>query len=149
MKYQLCNYTEVCFFELLFQKISFRITTGVKEFRSGNSKISLVFHVGIQRGGGTGGPDPPPLKNHKNIGFLGPWKITKLPSQHSMLGHHRPASETPMAFHWRADDGLLLVLFGSSFPSSKKQQQKRRIWWTPLAKLSGSVHVFYHFSPTM
>ena len=21
-------------------------------------------------GGGTGGPDPPPLKNHKNIGFL-------------------------------------------------------------------------------
>ena len=26
-------------------------------------------------------------------------KITKLPSQHSMLGHHRPASETP--FKWR------------------------------------------------
>ena len=34
-----------------------------------------------------------PLKNHKNIGFLSntgldPLKITKLPSQHSMLGHH-------------------------------------------------------------
>ena len=32
-------------------------------------------------------------KNHKNIGFLrntgpGSLKITKLPSQHSMLGHH-------------------------------------------------------------
>ena len=24
-----------------------------------------------------------------------PWKIIKLPSQNSMLGHHRPASETP------------------------------------------------------
>ena len=24
----------------------------------------------IQGGGGAGGPDPPPLKNHKNIGFL-------------------------------------------------------------------------------
>ena len=43
------------------------------------------------------------LKNHKNIGFLSntgrdPLKITKLPSQHSMLGHHRHASETP--FKW-------------------------------------------------
>ena len=38
---------------------------------------------------GTGGPDPSPLKNHKNIGFpsnidLDPPK--KLPSQHSMVG---------------------------------------------------------------
>ena len=50
-------------------------------------------------GGGVGGPDTP-LKYHKNIGFLSntgpdPLKITKLPSQHSMLGHHRPASESP------------------------------------------------------
>ena len=34
----------------------------------------LIFvcwsHARIQRGGGTGGPDPPPLKYHKNIGFL-------------------------------------------------------------------------------
>ena len=38
---------------------------------------------------------------------------TKLPSQHLMLGHHLPASETPfqwrfeMALRWRADDGLV------------------------------------------
>ena len=49
-----------------------------------------------------------PLKYHKIFGFLGilvriPYKITKLPSQHSMLGHHRHASETP-----------LLVVFGST-----------------------------------
>ena len=40
---------------------------------------------------GTGGPGPPPLNNHKNIGFLSnytgrdPLKITKLPKQHSMM----------------------------------------------------------------
>ena len=50
----------------------------------------------------TVGPDPPPpLKNDKNIGFLSrtdpdPLKITKLPSQHSMLGHHWHARETPL-----------------------------------------------------
>ena len=49
------------------------------------------------RGWGDGGPDP--LKITKLHGSLGiplrtPWKITKLLSQHSMLGH-RPASETP------------------------------------------------------
>ena len=54
-------------------------------------------------GGGIRGVDPPPLKNHKNIGFLsniGPdhFEITKLPSQHSIFGHHWHASETvPLA----------------------------------------------------
>ena len=63
--------------------------------------------------GGTGGPGPlPPLKNHKNIGFLsntGPdhLKITKLPSQHSMLGHHRNASETP--FKWCFAGGPMMA----------------------------------------
>ena len=47
---------------------------------------------------GAGGSDP--QENHKNIGFLsntgpGSQKITNLPSQHSMFGHHRHASETP------------------------------------------------------
>ena len=46
----------------------------------------------------TGGPDP--LINHKNIVLLrntgpDPLKVTKLPKQYSMLGHHRHASETP------------------------------------------------------
>ena len=45
--------------------------------------------------GGTGVPGPP-LKNHKNTGFLsdtGPDSLEKC--QHTMLGHHRPARETP------------------------------------------------------
>ena len=51
---------------------------------------------------GDWGSEPPPLENHQAIGFLtitGPdpmenWKSTKLPSQHSMLGHHLPVSKT-------------------------------------------------------
>ena len=52
--------------------------------------ISLCHKCAIPAGGrGSGSP-----KNHKNIGFLSkpgldPLKITKLSSQHSMLGHHR------------------------------------------------------------
>ena len=64
---------------------------------------------------GGGGGDPPPWKITKNIGFLSntgpdPLKITKLPVQHSMLGHHRSASETPFK--------PLIVEFGSFLPSS-------------------------------
>ena len=76
-----------------------------------NSKAS--DHAPIQRGGGGGGQGvktpPSPLKNHKHIGFLSNnsynplKKITKLPSQYSMLGHHRHASET--RFKWRFTGG--------------------------------------------
>ena len=59
-----------------------------------------IQYVRIQRGGDRGSGLP--LKKHKNIGFLSntgpdPLKITKLPSYHSVLGHHRYASETPLA----------------------------------------------------
>ena len=101
-------------------------------------------HVWIQRGWDRG--SGPPFKNHKNRGFLSntrpdpppPRKIAKLSSQHSILGHHRPASETPLnGVSLAADDDLLLVLFGSSFPKSKKTCQN----WIPSGKLSGSAHV--------
>ena len=59
--------------------------------------------------GGTGGPDPPPLENHKNIVFFintGPDPIENLkakhvPSQHYMTGQHRSASETPFKMTFR------------------------------------------------
>ena len=52
-----------------------------------------------------------PLKNHINIGFLSntgsdPQK-KKLPSQHSILSHHRHTSETP--FKWRSADGPMMA----------------------------------------
>ena len=71
--------------------------------------LSDACHGRIQRG--TGGPDPP--ENHRNIGFPSnidpdPLKITKLPSQHSMVGHWH-ASKTP--FQRRFADGPLVVHF--------------------------------------
>ena len=75
-----------------------------------------LHHVGIQRGGGGRG-SASPWKITKNIVFLSntgpdPLKITKLAaSKLSMLGHL-------MAFLWRADDGLLIMVFGSSLPST-------------------------------
>ena len=67
-------------------------------------------HVRTQRGQGF--RTPPPLKNHKNIGVrsktgLDSLKITKLQSQHSLLGHRRHASETP--FKWRVVGGPMMA----------------------------------------
>ena len=80
----------------------------------------------------------------QNIGFIGflidtlvriPCKTTKLPSQHVMLGHHRPAS---MAFCWRADDGPLTVVFGSL--SSHQLKNEVKVGLHLKKKLSGSAH---------
>ena len=92
------------------------------------------------------GPDPH-LKNHKK-GFLAilvsiPWKITKLQSQHLMLGHHLPAKEMQlMAFCWCTDDGPHIVAldsFSSSPIMNKKQKQQQQksfhtCSWTPSDK---------------
>ena len=91
-----------------------------------NIKKYHCHHVQIQRGGGGGVWIPPPLKNHKNIGFLcntapNPLKnhkATKIPRKHSMLGHHRPASETPLK--WRFAGGPMIA---SLIPH--QQQQKK------------------------
>ena len=71
------------------------------------------------RGYNAGGKDPEgpdPLENHKfklkdSLAILVriPCKITKLPSQYSMLGHYRPASETPLK--WRFAVGPIIVHF--------------------------------------
>ena len=66
----------------------------------------------IQRG-------DPPEKNPTKIGFLSktgpdPLTITNLQRQHLLLVHHLNAIS--IAFIWRAEDGLLIVVhvFGSS-----------------------------------
>ena len=65
-------------------------------------------------GGGGGMGSGRPLKSHKNVGFLSnsgpdPLKNHKLPSQYSMLGHHRLASEMP--FKWRFTGWLMMAQF--------------------------------------
>ena len=71
-----------------------------------------VRHAWIQREG-PGGPDPP-SENDIAIKFLsntgpGPWKITKLSSQHLMLDHYRPSS-------------LLVVI-----PKQKQKEKKNEL----------------------
>ena len=41
-------------------------------------------------------------------------------------GHYRHASETPF-IKWRADNGPLIVAFGSSLPSLTKQKHKKAL----------------------
>ena len=83
------------------------------------------------------------LKGFLAILVLNAWKITisKLPSQHSMLGHHRPASETP--FKWGFAVGPMIVHFywvlGLLTPKQLKKLKNVSVE-PPLTKLSGSVH---------
>ena len=89
--------------------------------------LRIYRHVRIQRGC----PDPPPPWTiTKNIGFLSniepdPLKITKLhlPIQHSMLGHHRRASETP--FQWRFAGGLLMARLEDPFSPHQTKKIKK------------------------
>ena len=87
--------------------------------------------------GRTGGPDPPPLENHKNIGFssnTGPDPLKNRSYQTSIkcwaiIG--TPAKRHLMAFRWRADDGSLIVYLD---PPSSHQQKKSCQNWTPSDK---------------
>ena len=59
---------------------------------------------------------------------MDPLNITKLriPSQHSILGYHRHASETPFkfAFRWRANDGPLIVVLDPRSLTKKRRRKK-------------------------
>ena len=100
---------------------------------------TLVVHGRIQRGGGGGGggvgtgvADPPPPENHQNIGF--PSNIDP-----DSLKNHKAAKPVSikwwailMAFGWPADDGPLVVIFGSSLPSSTEKTTKNPSKLDPL-----------------
>ena len=72
-----------------------------------------------------------------------------------MLGHHRQARDTP--FLWRADDGPLFVLFGSSLLSSTKKNQSwtlsgktfwTRAWLEPTFLYTNAVLFICHTKHT-
>ena len=99
-------------------------------------RIYLSLMCRIERG--DRGSRSPLKKITKLYGFLAilvwiPWKITKLPSQHSMLGHHRHASETP--FKWRFAGRPMMVQFLWYLdPLINWIIIKKTQGWTPLKK---------------
>ena len=79
-------------------------------------KATAPAHGRIQRGGGTGGPDP--LKNHKKLGFFrtagpGPLKNHKAtkPAFNFVSLSSRQRNAIEIAFRLRADDDPLIVAF--------------------------------------
>ena len=95
------------------------------------SLICFISMADPEGGRGSG----PTLQNHKNIGFPsntgpGPWKLTRLPSQHSMLGHHLHDSETP--FKWRIGGGPMLAclwLYLDRLSPHQLSIRKRQSFW--------------------
>ena len=75
----------------------------------------------IQRGGGTGGPDPPEKSQKYRVSFnTGPdflknYKATK-PAFNVGPSSARQGNAILMAFCWRADDGPFIAVFGSFIP---------------------------------
>ena len=112
--------------------------------------LTNLAHGGIKRG--AWGPDPPG-KSPKNIGFLSntgpdPLKNHKATEPAFNFG---PIS-TRQQIKWRFAGGQMMAglkwyLLGSSLPSKRKKKKqakkKKKHWqrWTPLTKLSNSVHV--------
>ena len=110
---------------------------------------------GSREGGQGVQTPPPPLENYKNppgkitknIGFLSntgpdPLRITKLPIQHLMVGHHRPVSETPLK--WRLAGGPLMArlkwYLDPSSPHQTKKNTKIVKIGPLLTKLPRSAH---------
>ena len=86
-------------------------------------------------------PLPPPrnitkLKGSLAILVRNPWKITKLPGQHSMFGHHRPACGSMIARIWCNLDPL-------SSPN-KLKTNKTLSNWDPTDKVDPSMKVIYN-----
>ena len=87
----------------------------------------------IQREGERGS-GPPPLKNHKSIGFLcntGPdplknYKATK-PAFNVGPSSARQQNTISMVFRWQADDGPFIAVFGSTIPHQLRKN-KYPIW---------------------
>ena len=105
----------------------------IRTFIDNRHVLGQMGFMGGSRGG-QGVRTPPPLKNHKNTGFLcntGPdplknHKATK-PAFNVGLSSARQRNAISMALRWRADDGRLIVVVGPSLPSSTKLK-RYQIW---------------------
>ena len=82
----------------------------------------------VSKGGGGRGPDPPGTSQKYSNTGPDPPKNHKVRSQHSMLGHHRHASETP--FKWRfAGVPMMARLKWHLDPLTSQQKKKKKRNW--------------------
>ena len=90
---------------------------------TGRTAFSQIPHlIRIAMGGSRGGQGvrtPPPLKNHKTTGFLSNTCPDPLKNHKDTEPSFNVGTSSAHQRKWRADDGPLLVLFGSSLSSSK------------------------------
>ena len=116
------------------------------------SRWRILYHKHACMGGSRGDagvrpppPPPPPLKKHKKYRASKQyWSRFPEKSQSyqasiqcwAIIG--TPAKRLLMAFPWRADDGPILVVFGSSLPHQLKKTLVK--CGPPLTKLSGSAY---------
>ena len=110
------------------------ITNHCKKLPNVSQLVSVICWICLPCGDpecGTGGPDPPE-KSHRNIGVSSNTGLDPLknPSYQASIQCWAiigtPAKRHLMAFRWRADDGPLMVVLGSSLPSSTKKKQKKK-----------------------
>ena len=94
-------------------------------------KFYAWIHQQIQRG-----DSPLPWQIAKYRVFLAilvqiPWKITKLPSQHSRLGHYQHASETPYKWHFAGGPMMarLKCYLDPPTPYQLKKKKKKSFLW--------------------
>ena len=76
-------------------------------------------------GGGGGRGSGPPLKNHKNIGFLsntGPDPLKNHKAAKPAFNVGQSSTRQRNAIRWRADDDPFIVVFGLFIPSSIKKK---------------------------
>ena len=137
----------------LLYHIRWKNTSEYKGFRMISiSCISFITHILKRRksfceplliqlqcmdpvGGGVWTPQP--SENHKAIGFLG--NRGDIPKYHKATepaftvgpSSARQQDTIKMVFRWQANDGPLVVVFGSSLPSSTKNNCQS---WTPFDK---------------
>ena len=107
------------------------INTGIYYCKNVNIFLPISYMRGSRGRGGTGRGLDPPLKNHKNIGFLSNSDPGPLKNQHSMLDHLQHASETP--FKYRFPGGPMLpCLWWYLDPPSPHQLKKNASKLDPL-----------------
>ena len=117
----------------------------IERVNQSHKHVQYVSMRGSRGGWGQIFPDPTPCKITKLYESLEilvriPWKITELPSQHSMLGHHQPTSETPLKWRFAGRPiiaRLWCYLDQLFFPHQLKFFVRVG---PPLTKLSGSAH---------